>query len=229
MMMMMMMNRRLLLLFLAVFFSGIIAAQGDDHGIWFGATLKHPITKKLDLEFSGAVRTFRNVSKIDQSFLEGGVGYTFNKYLSVAGQYRFIYSLEDDDHFHYRHRVSLDVKGNLPAGRFSFSARARFQRTELTYIEKKGDPEEKYYGRLKFKGTYDIPSFPLTPYIYWEPFAPMFTGAEFKIDRNRYAVGALLKISRKSSVETEFIFQRDFNKKSISDIQILSVNYILKF
>jgi hypothetical protein len=224
-----MMNKKHLLLLLFVSLAGIALAQGDDHGIWFGASVKHDITKKLDVELFGSVRTFKNVTKVDQSLMEGSAGYSFNKYLSVAGSYRFIYSLEDDDQFHYRHRVSLDVKGNLPAGRFSFSARARFQRTELTYIEEFGDATAKYYGRLRFKAAWDIPSFPLTPYVYYEPFVPMFTGAQFEIDRNRFAAGATLKISAKSSVETEFIFQRDFNKKSISDIQILSINYSLKF
>jgi hypothetical protein len=223
------MIKKYLLLFLLVSITGISFAQSDDHGIWLGASVKHDISKKFGLELSGSVRTFRNVSKIDQSLLEAAADYTFNKYLAVSGGYRFAYSLEDDDEYHYRHRVYFDLKGSLPVYRFSFSARARFQRTELTYIEEYGDPTAKYYGRMKFKGSYDIASFPLTPYIYYEPFVPMFTGSEFKIDRNRFAVGALLKISPRSSVETELLFQRDFNKKSISDIQILSINYILKF
>ena len=225
----MMMNRKYLSIFLVACISGVISAQDDDHGIWLGVTVKHGLTKKIDLEFSGSVKTFSNVSQVDQTFLEGTIDYTFNKYLSVAGAYRFVNSLEDDDQYHFRHRVALDLKGKLPAGRFTLSTRARFQRTELNYIEELGDPVAKYYGRIKFKSSYDFSSFPLTPYLYYEPFLPMFTGEEFKLARNRFAAGVVLKISRKSSFETEFIFQRDYNKKNISDIQILSLNYTLKF
>jgi hypothetical protein len=224
------MNRRYLILILVQILcaSGIVSAQDDDFGLWFGVTARHELVKKLNIEFTGSIRTFNNATQIDQTFLEGVGDYTFNKYLSVAGAYRFINSLEDDGEYHFRHRLAVDVKGTLPAGRFLFSLRARMQRTELTYIEKQGDPTSKSYGRLKMKASYDIASLPLNVYTYDELFVPMFTGSEFKIDGNRIAAGVGLNISRMSGVELEYIFQRDY-KKHMSDINILSLNYTLTF
>jgi hypothetical protein len=222
------MNKRYFLLVLILCASGIASAQDDDFGIWYGVTVKHHLVKKLDVEFTGSIRTFNNASQINESFLEGFVEYSFNKYLSTAGAYRFINALENDDKYHFRHRISLEVKGAVPVGRFTFSARAKFQRTELTYLKDAESVTAKYYGRLKVKGSYDIHSLPLTVYSYDEPFVPMFTGSAFKIERNRIAAGVGLKISRKSAVELEYIFQRDY-KKHISDIDILSLSYTLKF
>jgi hypothetical protein len=227
-MIMMTMIRKYLLLILIVCESGIIYAQDDDFGIWLAATARHELVKKLNVELTGSVRTFNNTSQVEQFFLEGAADYSFNKYLSVAGAYRFVNALESDDQYHFRHRIAFDVKGTIPAGRFSFSARARFQRTELTYIEKTDDPTSKAYGRLKLKGSYDISSLPLNVYLYDEPFVPMFTGSEFKIARNRIGAGIDLRISRMSGIELEYIFERDY-KKTISDINIVSLNYILKF
>jgi hypothetical protein len=224
---MMTMNKRYLLLVLILCISAIASAQ-NDFGIWYGVTAKHQVAKKLDIEFTGSIRTFNNASQIDESFLEGVAGYTFNKYLSAACGYRFIDAIEKDNTYHFRHRIFLDVKGTLPAGRFSFSARAKFQRTELTYLKDAESATAKYSGRLKLKGSYDIPSLPLNVYLYDEPFVPMFTGSAFKIDQNRIGAGIGLKISRMSAVELEYIFQRDY-KKTISDINIVSLNYTLKF
>lgn len=64
-------------------------SQEKDSGVWYGISGEIPIINKLDVEFSTVVRTFNNASKVEQAYFEGGANYKFNKYLSVAGSYRF--------------------------------------------------------------------------------------------------------------------------------------------
>jgi hypothetical protein len=225
---MMMMIKKSLLIFLFILITGIAFSQEDDFGIWFGVNSKHKLLKNLDVELSGCLRTFNNASQIEQSLLEGGGQYNFNKFISASGSYRLISKLEDDSKYYFRHKLFLDAKATLPSGNFSFSLRARIQRTTKTYIEDEEDLISKYYGRLKFKAEYNIPAFLLSPYIYCEPFLPVFSDSGFKISKNRLSVGTELQITRRSSVDLEYIFQRDY-QPHISNGHIISLNYTIKF
>jgi hypothetical protein len=224
----MMMTKRFFIMLLFILTAGITYSQDDDFGIWLGVSAKHELLKKLDVELSGCVRTFNNTSQIEQSFLEGGIQYDPNKILSISGSYRLISKLEDDSKYYFRHKLFLDLKATLPSGNFSFSGRARIQRATKTYIKDDEDLISKYFGRFKLQAAYNTPAFPLKPYIYCEPFFPLFSDSGFKISKNRLCAGAELQISMKNSIEAEYIFQRDYTPH-ISDCHIISVNYKIKF
>jgi hypothetical protein len=224
----MMMIKEVFLLFLFISFAGACFSQEDDFGIWLGVNVKHEVVKNLDVEFSGCVRTFNNTSQIEQSFLEGGIHYRFNKYFSGAGSYRLISTLEDDSKYYFRHKLFLDITGSIPSRNFDFSGRLRFQRTTRSYIEDEEDLLAKYYGRFKLKVKYNTPSLPLNPYLYYEAFSPISSGSEFEISKKRFSVGTELRITGRSSIDLGYIFQRDC-KPHISDIHIILLYYKLKF
>jgi hypothetical protein len=225
---MMTMTKKGFFLFLFILISGISYSQDDDFGLWFGVSAKHEILKKLDAEISGCLRTFNNSAQIEQSFIEGGVQYSYNKYISLSGSYRLVSSLEDDSKYYFRHKLFLDLKATLPSGNFSFSGRARIQRTTKTYIENEEDMISRYYGRLKLKAAYNIPSLPLKPYFYFEPFLPLSSDSGFEVSKYRLSAGAELQITGKTSLEAEYIYQRDY-KPDISVAHIISINYKIKF
>lgn len=226
---MMMTKIRKPLLFLTLFCLGIcVYSQSDDFGLWYGISAEHKLVKKLELDLSACVRTFENASKIDEAFLEAGLTYKFNKYLAVGGSYRLTNCIEDNDTYHIRHKWFLDLRGSLPAGDFNFSARARFQERYKTYFEDENDktPVSHFRGRLKVQ--YDIPSFPVNPYVATEYFFPVTSNADTKIDKKRYMLGAEYNIFKKHTIELEYIFQRDYHP-NLTDINIISLNYNIKF
>jgi len=224
----MMIKRKLSLISLFLLLAAVSHSQDDDFGVWVNMTVRHGIIKNLDAELSGSIRTINNSSQIEQTFIEGGLQYDLSKYFSLSGYYRLINSLENDSKYYFRHRFALDFQGSVPVRNFSFSARARLQMTTKTYIEDDEDLKPYYYGRIKVKGAYKIPSFPLKPYLYYEPLVPLSSGSGFQIDRHRISAGAELQISMKSILELEYIFQRDY-QPHISDINIASITYKLKF
>jgi Protein of unknown function (DUF2490) len=213
---------------IVLIFPKFVYSQSDDFGIWYGINAGFPLAKKLDINVSTVIRTFNNASKINQGYLEGGVSYKFNKYLSVAGSYRFIDNRENNSEFHIRHKWFADVKGSFPLENFLFSARFRFQIQTKTFIENEKDRIPDYHGRIKLKALYKIPEFPVNPYLSVESFSPMFVSSERLIDKNRFTIGFEYKITKIHSIEAEYIFQRDF-LPHLSDIHIISINYNLKF
>ena len=225
---MMMTIKKPLLLFLLILTASFTFSQEKDFGIWAGIAAEKELIKNLDLNFDVNMRTYHNVSEIEEAFFDIGLNYKFNKYLSAALSYRYTQFKEDDELFHTRHKWFADLKGKLPLGDFDLSARLRFQQRYKTYFEDENDRESKEVGRLKLKALYNIPSFPVNPYLSAELFLPMFSVAENSVEKERFMAGFEYNISKKSSIEIEYMFQRDFFPK-LSDMNIISVNYNIKF
>ena len=223
-----MMIRKLFVILLSFFIPLVASSQKKDFGIWYGISAEHKLTKKLEINLSTDIRTFNNASKIEEGFLEGGVGYSIRKYLTIVASYRLNKNLEDNNSYYSQHKLFFDVKGILPAGNFSFSSRFRFQTRMKTYIKDSNDNYPDYTGIIKLKAIYKTPTFPIDPYVYAETFLPMFSDKSGTAGKNRFAAGAELKITKRHSVETEYIFQRDY-QPHLSDINIISVNYNIKF
>jgi hypothetical protein len=226
-MMMMMTIKRALLLVLSLF-TVVIYSQEKDFGIWYGVTVKHEIAKKLDIEISAVVRTFESAKKIEQEFLEGGLDYTFNNYLSAAGSYRLTNNYEDDLKYHLQHKLFLDLKGSLKIADLSLTGRFRFQARYKTYFEDVDDKIPDYTARIRLKATYKTFSFPIDPYIYAETFLPLNDNTDRVIGKNRFGAGLEFSIGKRHSVEAEYLFQRDF-LPNLLDENIISVNYSFKF
>ncbi len=227
-MMTMMRIKKNLLLLLLICTAPVIFSQEKDFGIWAGISAEKELIKNLDLNFDINLRTYHNVSEIEEAFFDIGLNYKFNKYLSTALSYRYTQFREDDELYHPRHKWFADVKGKLPLGDFDISARFRFQQRYKTYFEDENDRESKEVGRLKLKAIYDIPSFPVNPYLSTELFFPMFSVSERTVEKERLMAGFEYNISKKNSIEIEYMFQRDFFPK-LSDMNIISFNYNIKF
>jgi hypothetical protein len=221
-------DRIILLVFIALITCKSGYSQDHDFGIWYGINTESSITKKLELDVSAMIRTFNNASKIEQSYIEGGLSYKFNKYFLASGSYRLINTIEDDDLFHLRHKFLSDVKGTLPVKDFTFSLRLRLQTQIMTYFEPGDDKSPDFTGRIRLKCQYNIPKFPVNPYFSFESFSPMFENSVRLLGKERISAGFEYKIAKNHSIELGYIFQRDFIPRK-SDISIISIIYNIKF
>jgi len=203
-------------------------AQDDDFGLWFSATTELKLAKKLDFDFDINLRTFDNSSRIEEAFFDIGLTYKFNKYFSAAASYRFTEFNEKNDTFYPRHKWFADLRGKMPVGDFDVSARLRFEQRFKTYYKDENDKEPQEHLRIKPKILYDIPSFPLNPYIASELFFPVFNEDKKNLDKVRFIAGFEYNFTKKQSVELDYTFERDSYPK-LSDMSIISVNYNFKF
>lgn len=222
------MNKKILLLFFITVTTFSISAQENDFGIWANVDAEISLSKKLDLQFSGSLRSYNKTSELEQFFLEGGVQYKIWKFLSVSASYRFINRLEDNGFYYGRHKMFIDATGSLPAGDFSFSGRIRLQRTVLTYIESAEDDIARYVFRFRAKASYRAPSSPFKPYLSFEPFIPVFVEADPLIGKYRFSAGCELYLTNKSSMDIGYIVERDF-KPAVINLHILNLGYKIRF
>ena len=87
-MVMMMTIRKKLNILILFLLPSVSFAQVKDFGIWYGVSAEHKLTKKLEIDLSANIRTFKNGAKIEEAFLEGGLSYNLSKHFAVAGSYR---------------------------------------------------------------------------------------------------------------------------------------------
>lgn len=221
-------NIRFLFFLFCALIPSVIFGQNDDFGIWYGIDVEHKLVKKLDLKLSSQIRTFNNASQVDQALIEGGLQYKLNDYLSTAGSYRFTGKLENDSRFHVRHKLFAEIKGSLPLNDLTFSARIMLQIMERTYIEEEEDEIPKYAGRMKLKAEYDIPKFPLNPFLSIETFTPLFEQSEVLIDKERFATGFEYKMNKKHALEISYILER-YSLPEALLYHVISLKYGLNF
>lgn len=225
---MMMMTKKILLLCAAFSVATAAFSQKNDFGIYYGIGGEVKLVRKLELDIVANLRTLDNASEIRQIFVEPGLTYKLSKFFSVGAGYRFTSFYEDDESFHPRHRWYSDLKGKLPAGDFEITARIRFQQSFKTYFEDESDKDPYDELRFRLKTLYNIPSFPVNPYIAGEIYMPVSQDYEKTIDTRKFMAGAEYNITKKHSVELEYMYQRDYLPKEKSR-NVLSVNYYFKF
>lgn len=224
----MMTTKRIILAFCFVFSAVYIHGQETDFGLWLEVNTKFGLLKNLYGSFSVSQRTFNNTSQIEQGFAEAGLQYRISRNFSVSGSYRLIKNIEDDSRYYYRNKMFVDLRYSQPFSNLKMSARLRVQRTVKTYIEDDDDLQAKYYVRLRLKSEYIIPSFPVSPFAYFESFTPVFADSGIETDKYRVAAGAEVKISRRSSFEAGYLYQHKFDDNTVRS-HIMSLGYNLKF
>jgi len=203
-------------------------SQEKDFGIWYGADIKHEILKNLNIEVSAMLRTFRNAGKTEQIFIEAGPDYKINDFLSVAGSYRLTSNLEDDERYHLQHKLFLDLKGTVKVTDIDLTLRLRFQTRFKTWFEDEDDKIPDYNARIRLKGTYKTPSFPLNPFIYAETFMPLFVERDRVTGKYRLSGGVEFSIAKHHTIDAGYIFQRDYFP-DLRDENIISAGYTFRF
>jgi hypothetical protein len=205
-----------------------IFSQNKDFGVWYGGNVSHDLFKKVGLDLGLCLRTDQNASHIDQFFTDLGVGYKFNKYISLSASYRWILKDETYKNYFSRHRFYSDLKLSYPIYNFKVSTRFRAQSQYKQYAKTGDDKLPDYYGRIKAQVIYNWPFFPIDPYVSAEWFYPLNNNDVKYADQKRLAAGIEYKINKKQSVDAEFLFKREF-LPGVADMGIVSVSYNVKF
>lgn len=183
------------------------------------------ITKDLALECGIEARLMDDMRSMDRLHTFMGATYDIGKYVKVGGEYIHInlYDTQTKAWDDRRHRVNLNVEGNIEFGDVELSLRERVQttfRTDSVNRYEKCDPEAILRSRLM--AVYKIPGTSWSPYILFElhntlnapkPVANFKTEkfeTENYITRYRGGVGAKYRINRNNRLD--FYYYIDFDR-----------------
>jgi hypothetical protein len=205
----------------------VIKAQEPDFGIWYEAKADRKIIKDLKFELETSLRTDQNASNIESFYAEPGLRYKFNDYFSAGIYYRFIEQKQGDGRFYARHRWFVQLRGELPVRRFTFSARYRIQEQFRTYIRDPEDEIPEWYHRLRLEISYDIKGIPLKPYVNAEARSQLFSPNNIMIEKWRYIAGAEYTIHKKHTFGLEYIYNTSRVSKP-ARMNTIGVTYSIK-
>lgn len=220
-------TKRSLALFSIALFSLTIKAQDTDFGIWYEAQADCKIYKGFRFDFEASIRTDNDGSNVESFYFEPGLRYKINDYFNAGIYYRLIKQKEDNDRFHARHRWFIQLKGNLPVRRFTFSARYRIQQQFRTYIEDPEDETPQWYHRLRLETDYDIKGIPLKVYINSEMFSMIFSSNDIWFEKWRHIAGAEYTLNKKHTFGVEYIYSTSRVSKP-ARMNILGLTYSIK-
>jgi hypothetical protein len=220
-------TRRILIILIFAGTAVFTHAQDKDFGIWYSIAAQKEIAKDLDFEADINLRTYHDAGEIEEGFIDAGLGYKINDHLSAGLTYRLTEMMEKDDNFHPRHKWFADFRAKTTIGDLDISGRLRFQQRFKTYFRDENDRESKETFRVRLKGAYDIPKFPVNPFISAELFLPVFDSGTRTVTKQRFTGGIDYNITKKHAIEIEYMFQRDFFPDML-DMNIISVNYSIK-
>ncbi|MCA6363180.1 MAG: DUF2490 domain-containing protein [Bacteroidetes bacterium] len=203
-------------------------AQHNDLRSWNTFSINYDLTKKLTLNFDQELRLQDNLTRINQLYTNIGATYKLNKYVRVAGVYRFIARYKEDNTFGLRNRFYGDLIVKLRPGRFTYVYRARLQ------YEWRGAGYGKEYGRVPeiywrnlFKASYKVNDI-VSPYLATEirfqlqnPRIPYHNG----FDRSRFTGGVDLQVTKNSTFGVYYLLQKEWNVIDPETLHVIGLEY----
>lgn len=205
-------------------------AQHSDLRSWNTFSFNYGLNKKLTFNFDQELRLQDNLTRINQLYTNIGATYKINKYVRIAGVYRFIARYKEDNSWGIRNRFYGDVIVKLRPGRFSYVYRARLQ------YEWRGAGYGKEYGRVPeiywrnlFKASYKVNDI-VSPYLATEirfqlqnPRIPYHNG----FDRSRFTGGLDLQVSKSSTFGVYYLLQKEWNIIDPETLNVIGLEYTI--
>ena len=246
------MNR--LLCIIGVFFGAatMVAAQGDDFGMWYELGVEKKLSPKWNIGAEGEFRTRNNSRTADRWSAGLSAEYKIVKGLKASAGYSFLYDnnqekfdLKSDglrpnkwtpSYWGVRHRFNLSLSGNVDVGRLNIALRERWQYTyRPAATGKKYDFDEETWKSVKGKGknvlrsrlqmTYDIPHWKFDPTASVEMF-----NDKSGIAKMRYQVGVDYKYKKKHVFGLTYRYQNvnDDDDDNELNSHLIGLSYKLK-
>lgn len=232
-----------------------VKAQSDEFGTWTNVSLDKKLSKQFSLGTELELRTDNNLKNIDRWSAGISVDYRLAKWLKTSAGYTYlydyhpeVYTYQDDGdlnkrtmtYFGSRHRLNASLTASKDFGKLNVSLRERWQYTyrpeqenkrmdyqhaDLGYTYSvKGKATNIWRNKLQLK--YKATSL-LQPYLYGETYVG---GSGF--DKLRLSLGTELKLSKQSSLNVGYVFQKvydDTDDDYGANKHVLSIGYKYKF
>lgn len=203
------MHKRIIILFILALLPTWLPAQKmeQDALLWLGASLEKKFTKKASLLASPTIRLNRNVSSVENIFLDLGFLYKFKGPFSASANYRTGLNRNNELMFLWYHRYYFDVSFKEKIfDRIRVGLRARYQQ-QISAVQREEDWDDvrkTFRIRAKIEPKWNKRT---TPYFSSELFY-RFNAEDRGFNRLRLIAGAEYEIDKRKSLEFYYIMQR---------------------
>lgn len=209
-----------------LFGNSLLHAQSGP-ATWIELGFSKKIVNNLKFEFNPELRLWKGFD-MDTYILEGGLSYKFNKYLTIAGYYRY------ENEWDYKkstgefkgkvasNRIAFDAKSGFGINRFDVQFRVRYTNGED--FDSTTDDKASFF-RYRAKIDYDLRSCKLIPYVSAEAFHDLI---EKEISKMRYTCGLSYPITKNSEISLFYRLQ-NYKEAGKANLDIFGIGYDFKF
>jgi hypothetical protein len=199
----------LLVCFISCFAEMNAQYYNDDAKLWLYVKLDKDLSQKLNAELSIQNRIENNISQYSKLYGNLQLSYKINKNFRVIAGYGYGKNDRSDGSYGDRNRGYAGIILRKKVKSFVFSYRNIFQVSikDNNTSEKGGAP--LYFDRNKFTIKYELNK-RLEFYAAQELNLSYYQADYDNIARSRTYIGAIYNLSKKSSVEGYFMFQKHF-------------------
>lgn len=185
----------------------------DDARLWLNIEAKKKLTDKLSANFTLQNRLENNVSEYTKLYFNAGLSYKINEYIKpfaevVAGMRR---NLDGSYAPRYRYSLGLTLKKEIKT--FTLQYRNVFQGRFTSFNYEVADDLPRYFNKNRVTIKNEITN-RLEVYLAQEVYLELNNFKENNINRSRTTIGTSYKLTKKSSIEAYFLFQRRFTNKN---------------
>ncbi len=201
---------RFYILFLAIgIFPVAVNAQyyEDDAKLWLYVKVDKDLSSKLNAEVSIQNRIENNVSQYSKLYGNLQLSYKLNKNFRLLGGYGYGINDRDDGSFGNRHRAYAGFMLRKKIKSFVFSYRNIFQGSIKNANTSENGAVPLYFDRNKITIKYELNK-RLELYTAQELNLSYNQSDYDNVARSRTYIGAIYNLSKKSSVEGYFMFQK---------------------
>jgi hypothetical protein len=182
----------------------------DDARFWLYVKADKHITKRLQAQVILQNRFDNNVSQYSQANANLELSYRFNKNVKVLGGFVYGNKRKDEGVYLDRNQFYGGILLRQKVKRFTVAYRNLVQGQNKAVYNRDKASVYHFYNRNKLTFKYEVVK-RLEPYLSAELNVPLSSDeGAFYINRSRVFAGLEIKLTRRSYLETYFLFQRKY-------------------
>jgi len=203
------------LIFCLAFFMPLVKAQyfNDDARLWLHLKFDKNISSKLNAELSLQNRIENNISVYSKLYSNLELSYKLNKNIRFLGGYGFGFYKNDNGTIGNRHRMYLGVLLRKKIKNVLFTYRNIYQASYYDINSSEIGAVPLFFDRNKITIKYEFNK-RMDVYVSQELNLSYNQNDYDNISRSRTYIGTIYNLSKRSSIESYFMFQRRFMFKN---------------
>lgn len=200
----------------------------QDFGGWFSIALEKEIINELYLTVEKEGRFEKNISKLDEHFLQVGISYEKIEFLRLEADLRFTEKIKGENVYEKEYRYNFDITLIKEINRFKGLYRIRYQNDDKDFFNYKTIDEEEHNIRNRLEVRYNVPKIKLEPYVNSEIFYEFDKELDPIFSKYRILLGARYDINKNNQLKLFFMLERELNAILPYHFYTIGLNYKYK-
>jgi hypothetical protein len=201
----------------------------DDAALWLNVALEKELNPRLSAQLTLQNRINNNLSQYGQGIADAGISYKLSKFFRISGHYRFSENRRVAGTYSPRHQIYATFTARKKFNKLLLIYRNRIQAQVRDIYTSENGAVPEFYDRNKFTARYELNK-RFDVYLAQEVYSPFYRFSTVPADRSRSYAGVIYNISKKSSVDVFFLFQRElYASRQLRRDFIYGLTYILEF